>query len=174
MGPHPGVADDVLDVAAHLNSRHGKSLRRNEGLGNSGGDCDCHPSALGDFPMSLTHPVCIRGVIHADITAPHKRRGRRRGGASWCATSSCPSYPAPPFPPPSQSADPNPSSAFNNSYKWGGGESHITRSSRHRNSVCLLNGVTRRRCASNTIAFGTQRAATATTTKFPRSSWLVG
>ena len=51
----------------------------------------------------------------------------------------------------------------------------LTRSSRHRNSVCLLNGVTRRRCASNTIAFGTQRAATAVaTTKFPRSSWLVG
>ena len=103
VGPHPGVGDDVLDVAAHLKSRHGKSLHRNEGLGNSGGDCDCHPSALGDFPMSLTHPVCIRGVIHADITAPHKRRGRRRGGASWCATSSCPSYPAPPFPPPPES-----------------------------------------------------------------------
>ena len=36
-----------------------------------------------------------------------------------------------------------------------GGDPH-TRSSPHRNSVCLLNGVTRRRCASNTIAFGTQ------------------
>ena len=91
-----------------------------EGRGNSWGRLRSSSYCLGDYPISTTHPVCIRGVIHADITAPHKRRGRRRGGASWCATSSCPSYPAPPFPPPSQSVNPNPSSAFNNSYKWWG------------------------------------------------------
>ena len=53
VGPHPGVGDDVLDVAAHLKSRHGKSLHRNEGQGNSWGECDCHPIAWVASPCLL-------------------------------------------------------------------------------------------------------------------------
>ena len=106
--------------------------------------------------MPLTHPVCIRGVIHADISAPHKRRQRRCGGA-WCA-SSCPSYPAPP--PPSRVRKSQ--SQLSIQQQLGGDP---------RPKQCLLQQRRTRpkeedAWRASTIAFGTQRATDQVSSQF--------